>query len=69
MATRAINRNMLLTTSSAKSVADFEIISQEGFLGNSLLKLLKLFCAIEQELKIVKPSNDFSSLASAWILK
>ena len=34
---------------SAKSVADFEIISQEGSLGNSLLKLLKLFCAIEQD--------------------
>ena len=30
-------------------MADFEIISQEGSLGNSLLKLLKLFCAIEQD--------------------
>ena len=27
---------------------DFEIISQEGSLGNSLPKLLKLFLAIEQ---------------------
>ena len=49
MATRAMNRNMLLTTSSAKSEADFEIISQEGSVGNCLLKLLKLFCAIEQD--------------------
>ena len=47
MASRAINRNELKTTS-AKSVADFEISLQEGSLGNSLLKLLKLFCAIEQ---------------------
>ena len=49
MATRAISRNELKTTSSAKSVADFEIISLEGSLGNSLLKLLKLLCAIEQD--------------------
>ena len=28
---------------------DFEIILQEGSLGNSILKLLKLFCAIEQD--------------------
>ena len=28
---------------------DFEIISQEDSLGNSLLQLLKLFCAIEQD--------------------
>ena len=49
MAARAINRNELQTTSAAKSVSDFEIISQEGSLGNSLLKLLKLFCAIEQD--------------------
>ena len=40
---------MLLMTSFAKSVADFEIISQEGSMGNYLLKLLKLFCAIEQD--------------------
>ena len=35
--------------SSRKSVADFEIISQEGSLGSSLLKLLKLFCGMEQD--------------------
>ena len=49
MAARALNRNELQKTSSAKSVADFEIILQEDSLGNSLLKLLKLFCAIEKD--------------------
>ena len=45
MAARAINRNKLLTTSSAKSVDRFW--NKEGSLG--LLKFLKMFCAIEQD--------------------
>ena len=68
MATRAINRNMLLTTSSAKSVADSEIISQEGSLGNTTKIAEAVLCHQTNwlpELKIEKPSNDFSSLASA----
>ena len=49
MVARAINRNKLLTTSSAKPVADFEIISQEGSLGDCQPKLLKPFRSIEQD--------------------
>ena len=58
--------------SSAKVVADFEIISQEGSLGNSTKiaqTVLRHWTRWPPELKIEKPSNDFSSLASAWIMK
>ena len=49
MAARAINRNKLLTTSSAKSVDIFEKISQECSLGDCLPKLLKQFHCLEQD--------------------
>ena len=49
MAARAINRNNILMTSSAKLVDRFEIISQECSLGDCLLKLLKLFRSVEQD--------------------
>ena len=47
---------------------DFEIIIQECSFGDCLQKLPKPFRSVEQEgppeLKIEKPSNDFSSLFS-----
>ena len=49
MAARAMNRNKLLTTSSAKSEKDFEIISQECSLGDVYKKLLKQFLSVEHD--------------------
>ena len=49
MAARAINRNKLLMTSSAKLGTDFEIISQECSLGDYLPKLLKPLRSVEQD--------------------
>ena len=49
MAAKAINRNKLLTTSSAKLVDRFWIISQECSLGDCLPKLLKPFRSVEQD--------------------
>ena len=49
MATRAKTRKTFKRLLLLNQCMDFEIIAQEGSLGNSLLKLLKLFRAIEQD--------------------
>ena len=49
MAAGAENRKTFKQLLLLNQGIDFEIILQEGYLGNSLLKLLKLFCAIEQD--------------------
>ena len=73
MAARAINRNMLLTTSSAKSVDRFWNNFTGMFLRWLPTKIAQTvplhWTRWPQELKIEKPLNDFPSLTSASILK
>ena len=64
MATRAKNRKTFKRLLLLNQFIDFEIILQEGSLGDCPPKLLKRFCYVEQvppELKIEKPLNDFFS--------
>ena len=49
MAAGAKNRKTFKQLLLLNQGIDFESILQEGSLGNSLLKLLKPFCAIEQD--------------------
>ena len=49
MAARAKNRKTFKLLLLLNQYIDFEIILQVGSLGNSLLKLLKLFCSVEQD--------------------
>ena len=73
MAARAINRNKLLKTSSAKLVDRFWNYFTGMFLRQLSSKIaqtiLLSWTRWPPELKIEKPLNDFSSLASASILK
>ena len=48
MATRAKNRKTFKQRLLLNQCIDFEIILQEGFLGDPLPKLLKLFHSVEQ---------------------
>ena len=73
MAARAINGNLLLTTSSAKSVDRFWNNFTGMFLRWLSTKIAQTvplrWTRWPPELKIEKPLNDFSSLTSASILK
>ena len=64
-----MNRNKLLTSSSLNQWTDFEIISQECFLGDCLPKLLKPLCSVltrwPPELKIEKTFKRLLLLNSA----